>query len=665
MAILLANLGSSLSVDELDEGARVMEDSELIYYLNVSYDGKDKGAIVSSENATADVRSDYIYVEDKIPDGLIFEDFVKTDDGTIGAVQRSNPDKTCSGHVVDGTTGLHYDDKTNTVSFKIKNLQAGCQITVGIKTKTPKLNGKPRLDFYNTAFGRENDFSIGSNTVHVFLGNENQQLYKVKYQYTGTDIPKNAPTLPADSEYAAGVSVGVIADVDVAGYTFSGWQATTESGVTITDGKFTMPSKDVTIVGSFTKNQTHSVTYIIEGSDKPSGYQPPKQKNYEVGEDVLLDSLKKGDEIDGYRFKGWTVKTPQVQVETVDEGQAFTMPGQNVEIVGSFELIQYKVTYQFQGSVKPPDADSLLPEEKSYVPGATVTTAKDPVSTGYRFLGWYKASTFIMPSEDVVIYGEWMKEAGTFQPTITKKIDGDNKKYYHDGDVVTFTITVTNPSNLTLTNVMIQEQMPGTKFINGNGSYTVLNDTMVEIPTMAPSQAIDVKAQYTVGKEPVAHFTNQVELTGALASNDYHLDTSKTYQATVEFDVSNLSLDVHPKGEEMEDLKGVTFDLCEDATCSSVLQNGLSFKDLEPGKTYYLKQKRAATGHTLVKESIQVTVDENGHFTVDGYDSKQDGGHAEFDVINPKINILPETGGMGLIPFLVGGLVLMIGSASG
>lgn len=72
----------------LDNDARIAPNSNLTYYIDVIYDGTDAKAVTSSDTATADVHSDYIYVEDKIPDGLIFKEFVSTEDGTIGAVKR-------------------------------------------------------------------------------------------------------------------------------------------------------------------------------------------------------------------------------------------------------------------------------------------------------------------------------------------------------------------------------------------------------------------------------------------------------------------------------------------------------------------------------------------------------------------------------------------------
>lgn len=239
ISIVVISIGSSLS-QMLENDVRVAENSDLTYYLDVIYDGKDSDVVTSSDTATANVNSDYIYVEDKIPEGLIFKEFVSTDDGTIGAVKRSDG-TSCPGYVVGGVEGLKYDEATRIVSFRVKNLQAGCKLTVGIVTTTPSLNGKKRMDFYNTATARENDFSINSNTVHVFMGKEETSLYSVSYKYTGS-IPENAPELPAANNYAAGTAIGVFNNPTLPGYTFSGW---TTTDVSVTNGTFAMPEKAV------------------------------------------------------------------------------------------------------------------------------------------------------------------------------------------------------------------------------------------------------------------------------------------------------------------------------------------------------------------------------------------------------------------------------------
>lgn len=654
--IVVAVIATFSFAAPLDNDVKVEENSELTYYIDIIYDGKDGSAVTSSDNATAQVYSDYIYVEDKIPDGLTFKGFAETEDGTIGAVKRSD-NSFCAGYVVDGVDGLKYDADTRMVTFKVKNLQAGCKITVGIITQTPSLpSGVNRMDFYNTAFGREGNQSATSNTVHAFIGRDSVTTYNVTYQYTG-DVPDNAPSLPPVSSYAAGTTVGIAQDINLDGYQFSGWKL---EGVTSIDGKsFVMPAKNVVLTGSFTKKEqkVEDVKYTISGVT-PDGYLPPLDKSYPVGSDVKLDSLKPGDVINGYRFLGWKTDDVELPPLTTEESTIFTMPDNPVTLVGQFERISYKVTYKFQGSVIPPNADSLLPSEKSYYPGDKVITAPFPETSGYRFLGWYQADEFIMPEEDVVIYGEWMVETGVFAPSISKDIV-DKQTSYQSGDIVKFNIVVTNNENYEITDVMLEEQLDGAKFVSGSG-YEVKNDSYVFIPSIGPKGSISVSAQYVAGNDVVKTYKNVVSLTGALAEGNYILDTSKTYKAEIEFLVSNISLDINKVNEDGEKLSNSEFTLYRNSSLTSVVSKGLSFKGLSPGTTYYLKETKAPSGYQLLGKTLEVKVDSSGKITIPNYEVTSQSGKHQVTIVNQEINVLPNTGGVGIVPFIVVGLVLII-----
>ena len=542
----------------LENDVKVEEDSELTYYIDVIYDGKDASAVTSGDSATAQVYSDYIYVEDRIPEGLIFKGFVETDDGTIGAVKRSDG-SFCAGYVDGGVEGLVFDNDTRTVSFKVKNLQAGCKVTVGIITQTPTLStGINRMDFYNTAYGREGSSSIKSNTVHAFIGRDSISPYNVIYQYTG-DVPTGAPEVPVTTSYVAGSTVSVNQDIEVEGYEFSGWET---DDVTVENGVFTMPSFHVTFTGHFTEKEEklEEVKYTISG-EVPDGYLPPIDKSYPVGSDVKLDSLKPGDVINGYRFLGWKTDDVELPPLTTEETTIFTMPNNLVTLVGEFEKISYKVTYQFQGSVIPPNAESLLPKEESYYPGDKVTTAPFPETSGYRFLGWYQTDEFTMPEEDVVIYGEWAIETGTFSPTIKKEII-EKKNYYQEGDIVVFQTTVTNTADFIIKDVLLEEKSEGMEFVAGDG-YEVLSSTFVKIPSIPANSYITVESRYTVGNDVIKSIVNTVELTGAVADNNYLLDTSREYKASAAFKVSNIKLKVKKTDEEGNPLVGAKFSLSE------------------------------------------------------------------------------------------------------
>jgi len=591
---IVAFVLSKTLADTLENDSRVQEDSELTYYLKVSYDGVDKEGTESTDSTTAKIYSGSIYVEDKIPDHLIFKGFVTTDDGSIGAVTDADETKSCLGKVYDDTNeevedeeaysgkwldesgneltceydsstgvrtctnssseevepyqyiyhGLHYYEATRTVSFKVVNLGAGCHLNVGIVTQTPtlKLLGVDRVDFYNFFTGREQSQNSTSNTVHVYMGKDSVTQYNVSYTYCSTK-EDSWPELPATQAYVEGATVGVATPVSMEGYTFTGW--TTEDA-TVTDDSFTMPASDVTFVGCFEeRTDKYTVTYQIDG-EGPTDYVVPSEKEYIVGTTVTVDSLKEGDELDGYRFKGWTT----TDVDITDAGD-FEMPENNVTITGTWEKITYELTYAFYTTVLPTqctstkttdcisytyveDADDVnyvIYITETHEPGEKVTTPTVENITGYEFLGWYSSSTFTMPEKDYTIYGEWMEVNGYFEPTILKEIDS-TKTSFSVGEYIPYKITITNTASFEITDVVVKEDTQNAEFIE-NENYTINSAHIATIASIPAGESKVVYARMKVTAEDKATIENTAEIIGGLASNGYILK-DKEYKSTVE-----------------------------------------------------------------------------------------------------------------------------------
>ncbi len=520
----------------LINGVEVEEDSELTYYLTISYDGKDKYGVSSSATSLSEVQSGILEVEDKIPNGLIFLGFEETADGTIGAVEQSDSSKACLGRVIDDTGqptattyhGLHYDPNTRTVSFKIENIQAGCELTIGIRTRTPFIDDpntvevETRRDFYNHAVVNENDNNDTSEDVHVFIGDEDELLYEVNYEYDSLP-PPNAPSLQSGATYPENAEVSVNMEPKLEGYEFLGW---TSNDVAITNGKFTMPNHDVTIHGSFQSITSYKVTYQISGTT-PTGYVLPTEKYYYPNSYVELDTLSPGDVIGNYRFLGWTNN----EILT-NNNQYFEMPNHDIIITGQFEDNKYTLSYQFYDTVLPPGADTLLPSNQYHYAGETVTLDDVNDINGYQFLGWYQENGFIMPESDIMVYGEWKQISGTFQPTITKVVT-TTKDYYRFNDTIQYKTTITNNENYALEDVLISNNIDS--FVTGVG-YEVLSNHLVRIPTLPANSSIEITSTYTITSEDSNIVISKSEITGALSSNNYEL-AEANYEASV---TSNL-----------------------------------------------------------------------------------------------------------------------------
>ena len=548
----------------------------------------------------------------------------------------------------------------------VKNLKAGCKLTVGIVTQTPSLDdyGVDRMDFYNTGHASEKDYSTKSNTVHAYIGREDMIDYVVSYSYTGT-VPPNAPNPPSNASYTPGANVGVETAPIVPGYTFSGW---TTQEATVNNDKFTIPEKNVIFVGSFTENPPFEVSYVVNG-EAPMGFMSPSPKTYNAGVDVTVDSLTVGDIIDGYRFLGWTTKDPI----DISNGN-FSMPNQDVQLVGQFERVKYDVKYEFQGTVKPTNESALLPKTEQHYPKDIVTVDNNLPTTTCRiegspevkkctFLGWYSDSTFEMPENDVTIYGEWKISDGLFAPIITKDLVTP-KASYHNNEEVKFKITVVNTENYPLHDVLLQEELDGVSFINGEG-YTILNDRFVKIGTVPANGNIVVYARYIAGTDILKTYINKVELIGAIADNDKELDTSKEYIAEREFTVSNFQLTINKTNKNGKKLDGAIFTLYEDEALSKVVEEGLVFHKMEPSKTYYLKETKSPTGYKLLNKPLKVTVDDKGNIQIDDYNVTGSNGQSFVTIINEEINILPNTGGPGNIVYIIIGISIVIIACGG
>ena len=530
------------NADTIENGIRVQEDSELTYYLKIKYDGVDRQGVESNDNTTSEVRSDVISVSDRIPNGLIFQSFVESESGSFGAVERKDGVTPCAGKVIDDTGdttgwnagntefvyhGLHFDKASNTVNFQVKNLKGGCELTVGIVTRTPTLpEGVKRMDFYNMAGVSEGPLSNSSNTVHTWIGRD-IAVYNVIYEYTG-DVPANAPGLPENMAYPEDMEVYVATDARLDGYTFSGW---TSSDVTITDDQFTMPASEVHIVGSFTAKPKYQVSYVIDGEAVPAAYHAPNAKEYGENDMVEVDSLAANAVIDGYRFSGWTTTDATVS----SEGN-FAMPASAVVFHGSFEQVKHTVTYAFEGDVLPPNAPSLIPAQEEYAVGTTVTTAANPAAEGYKFSGWYKSASFVMPDEDVTIYGEWSVNAGVFTPILTQTID-DYKDPYYNTETVKFTITVENTADYPISMVNVQlKDLEGAHF-TATRSFVIRSDTLAQINEIGAGETATLWAEFTIPSNEDVNYQNTAELISAIAENNYRLDTDNTdtYSSTVTF----------------------------------------------------------------------------------------------------------------------------------
>ena len=530
----------------IEDGTKVMTNAPLQYFIKVSYDGVDYEGTASSDTQVAKISSHVISVEDTLPKGLIFDHFVETDDGTIGASPRIG-EGTCTGNVINDTTeitngwnsdetefvynGLHYNAVTRKITYKVKDLKAGCDLSVGVFTMTPESADDPdtteteyRMDFYNTAQAVEKNLAKYSNTVHAYIGDV-RKVYKVNYSYTG-DVPKDAPAAPSVQTYAVNTRVNLFANPQVDGYVFSGW-----SGIEITDGTFVMPSSDVTLTGHFTKAGAHKVTYVINGT-KPDDYTIPSEEEHSPGAEVVVDNTTTEELINGYRFSGWTVSNV-----TVENGM-FSMPDEDVTLTGSFEPVMKNITYSFTGENIPNEVANFLPATKSVRVSTEVSLDNvDNMIDGYVFGGWNHEETFNMPNEDVDVSGLVQKALGQIDLGIESRII-DQQDEYKPGDAINFEVTITNKSDLDIDEVMINVVEKNASILDGNG-YKVKGNNYSVINNFKSSEKVVIKGVYVVTDDEEGKLPITSKIVG-IVKKDYKLSDGD-HESVVYFNVERIS----------------------------------------------------------------------------------------------------------------------------
>ena len=161
------------------------------------------------------------------------------------------------------------------------------------------------------------------------------------------------------------------------GHSFSGWG----------EVPATMPAFDLVFVGTYSGNY-YTVTFKI-------GDEVIKMADLIYGSEIILPEVP---EKEGYTFSGWG-DVPS------------TVPASNIEIVGSYIVNNYSITFKIDDEVV---YTGILPY------GSQVVAPQVPDKVGYTFSGWGIVPE-TMPASDLVISGTYSVNIYT----LTFYIDGE------------------------------------------------------------------------------------------------------------------------------------------------------------------------------------------------------------------------------------------------
>ena len=252
-------------------------------------------------------------------------------------------------------------------------------------------------------------FMMPDNAV-VIRGTWKINTHNVRYEYSG-DVPSGASSLPTENSHNYNSTVSVAPIPTIEGYTFSGWNS---EEVSIDNGTFTMPDKEVVLKGSWTIN-SHNVRYEYSGNIPTGAPSVPSGQGYDYNSIVSLADIPT---MEGYTFSGWSSE------EVIIDNGTFTMPDKEVVLKGSWTINFHNVRYEYSGDI--PSGVPVVPSGQSYDYNSIVSLADIPTMEGYTFSGWSSEEvvidngTFTMPDKEVILVGNWIKnkEVKKEEPTI-------------------------------------------------------------------------------------------------------------------------------------------------------------------------------------------------------------------------------------------------------
>ncbi|MGI6782090.1 MAG: MBG domain-containing protein [Acholeplasmataceae bacterium] len=255
-------------------------------------------------------------------------------------------------------------------------------------------------------------------------------------------------------EYDFGDEITPRPEPSKTGYTFSGWSEIPTH----------MPANDVEVVGTFTVNQ-YNLTYYVDGE------VDGEVEEYDFGDEITPrpEPIKTG-----YTFSGWS------EIPT-------NMPANDVEVVGTFTVNQYNLTYYVDGQVDG--------EVEEYDFGDEITPRPEPSKTGYTFSGWSEIPTH-MPANDVEVVGTFTVNQYNLTYYVDGQVDGEVEEYDF-GDEIT------------------PRPEPSRKGYTFSG--------WSEIPTNMPANDVEVTGTFTINQYDLNYVLNNGE-DNIVISMDYNAD---------------------------------------------------------------------------------------------------------------------------------------------
>ncbi len=242
-----------------------------------------------------------------------------------------------------------------------------------------------------------------------------RQSYKVIYVIEGM-APVNQALYETETTvpYGKEVTLTVIPENEYQGYTFSGWKT---EDVEIADGAtgFTMPAKDVTLVGSFTADlNKYTVRHLLENLEDDTSGESFGGKYYTEKEKELHEDKRTGALVEAVpkNYPGFHPITTGEDLTGIVKGDG------SLVINVYYDRNRYDVSYIYFDDGHHPAGAPAIPSgyQKIDVPyGKTLNVEAKLTMDGYSFDGWYTLTAsvdedgnYTMPDHNVVFYGDFV-----------------------------------------------------------------------------------------------------------------------------------------------------------------------------------------------------------------------------------------------------------------
>ena len=271
---------------------------------------------------------------------------------------------------------------------------------------------------------------------------------------------------------------------------------TSNTAVTVTNGKFIMPAGNVNVVATF--KAATATTYKVTVNAMTNGAVSANTTAAKAGDTITLTvAPASGYELDELSVKNAT-SNAAVTVSGTGNTRTFTMPASNVTIAATFKAVKYDIT------INPSTNGSVSVNPSAYEKGATVTLSIAPAA-GYELDKLTVTDTsnngavavsdnkFTMPAADVTVTATFKKATYkvTFD-TIKNGVITTTPANAKVGDTVSL---VAKPSDgYELETIAVKDANGNNIAISGTGN----NRTFV-----MPASNVIVSATFKTTKYPV------------------------------------------------------------------------------------------------------------------------------------------------------------------